>query len=171
MSSSASSPLVYRFSNFEVAPHSGEVRKNGIRLKVQEQPLLILLKLLERADQLVTREELHSILWSTDTFVDFDNGLNMAIKRLREALGDVAERPTFIETVPRRGYRFIAPIERINPHGRKESASVSNYLLEKHRRLKWVGFVVAFIAFVGVCLINKNEPTRQRSNGFSVFWL
>lgn len=150
MSSSASSHLVYRFSNFEVAPHSGEVRKNGIRLKVQEQPLLILLKLLERADQLVTREELRTILWSTDTFVDFDNGLNMAIKRLREALGDVAERPTFIETVPRRGYRFIAPIEKINPHGPKESAPVSNYLLEKHRRLKWVGFVVALLALVGI---------------------
>jgi Tol biopolymer transport system component/DNA-binding winged helix-turn-helix (wHTH) protein len=150
VSSSASSHFVYRFSNFEVAPHSGEVRKNGIRLKVQEQPLLILLKLLERADQLVTREELRSILWSTDTFVDFDNGLNMAIKRLREALGDVAERPTFVETVPRRGYRFIAPIERISLHRPEESAPVSNYLLEKQQRLKWVGLLVAFLALLGI---------------------
>jgi Tol biopolymer transport system component/DNA-binding winged helix-turn-helix (wHTH) protein len=111
---SAPSPsrLRYRFGIFEVDARSGEVWKNGVRLKIQDQPLQILLKLLECPDQLVTREELRSTLWPADTFVDFDNGLNMAIKRLREALGDLAEHPTFIETVPRHGYRFIAPVER-----------------------------------------------------------
>ena len=103
---------IYRFGVFEVDPRSGELRKNGMRLKIQDQPFQILLRLLERADKIVSREELRSILWPEDTFVDFDNGLNMAVKRLREVLGDLAERPTFIETVPRHGYRFIAPVER-----------------------------------------------------------
>jgi len=117
---------IYRFGVFEVDPRSGELRKNGMRLKIQDQPFQILLKLLERADQLVSREELRSILWSNDTFVDFDNGLNMAVKRLREVLGDLAERPTFIETIPRHGYRFIAPVERPNSQAEPEQIRVSD---------------------------------------------
>jgi DNA-binding winged helix-turn-helix (wHTH) protein len=101
----------YRFSIFEADPQAGELRKNGVRLKIQDQPFQILLRLLERRGQIVTREELKAALWSSDTFVDFDNGLNMAVKRLREVLGDDADRPIFIETLPRRGYRFIAPVE------------------------------------------------------------
>jgi Tol biopolymer transport system component/DNA-binding winged helix-turn-helix (wHTH) protein len=100
----------FRFGSFVLDPSSGELRRNGTKLKLQEQPLQILLKLLEKPGTLVTREELHSALWSADTFVDFDTGLNSAIKRLREALGDSADVPRFIETVPRRGYRFIAPL-------------------------------------------------------------
>src|SRR5271157_5052175 len=108
----ASSQLTsdYRFGTFVLDPHSGELRRNGAKLKLQEQPLQVLLKLLEKPGNLVTREELHSTLWSADTFVDFDTGLNSAIKRLREALGDSADVPRFIETVPRRGYRFIGPL-------------------------------------------------------------
>jgi TolB-like protein/DNA-binding winged helix-turn-helix (wHTH) protein len=98
---------VYRFGIFEVDPRSGELRRNGVRLKVQEQPYQVLLKLLEHAGAVVTREELRSTLWPADTFVDFETGLNTAIKRLRETLGDSAENPRFVETVPRRGYRFI----------------------------------------------------------------
>ena len=101
----------YRFSVFEVDPRAGELRRNGVRLRIQDQPLQILLRLLEQPNQIVTREELQAKLWPADTFVDFENGLNMAVKRLREALADDAERPLFIETVPRRGYRFIAPLE------------------------------------------------------------
>jgi DNA-binding winged helix-turn-helix (wHTH) protein len=101
----------YRFSIFEADPQSGELRKNGVRLKTQDQPFQILLRLLERPGQIVTREELKATLWSADTFVDFDNGLNMAVKRLREVLADDAEHPIFIETLPRRGYRFIAPVQ------------------------------------------------------------
>src|SRR5690242_14895261 len=98
---------VYRFSYFEFCPASGEVRKHGVRIKVQEQPLKLLEALLEAPGALVTREELHSRLWPDDTFVDFDHGLNAAAARLRQALGDSARPPRFIESVPRRGYRFI----------------------------------------------------------------
>jgi DNA-binding winged helix-turn-helix (wHTH) protein len=90
------------------------LRKNGVRLRIQDQPFQILLKLLERPGQVVTREELKAALWSADTFVDFDNGLNMAIKRLREVLADDADLPRFIETLPRRGYRFIAAVQSTN---------------------------------------------------------
>ena len=102
---------IYRFGIFELDARSGELRKNGVRLKLQEQPYQVLLKLLEHKGELVSREELRSTLWQADTFVDFETGLNTAVKRLREALGDSADNPTFIETYPRRGYKFIAPVE------------------------------------------------------------
>src|SRR6202048_2148960 len=98
---------LYRFGVFELEAHTGELRRNGIKLKLQDQPYQILLKLLEHAGQTVTREQLRSALWPADTFVDFETGLNTAIKRLRETIGDSAESPRFVETVPRRGYRFI----------------------------------------------------------------
>jgi DNA-binding winged helix-turn-helix (wHTH) protein/Tol biopolymer transport system component len=104
----------FRFSSFEADPQSGELRKNGVRLRIQDQPFQVLLKLLERPGQVVTREELKTALWSADTFVDFDNGLNMAVKRLREVLADDADHPRFIETLPRRGYRFIAAVPSSN---------------------------------------------------------
>src|SRR2546426_10853413 len=88
---------------------------DGLRVGLQEQPLQILSVLLERPGELVTREELRQRLWPADTFVDFEHGLNAAIKRLRDALGDSAETPRFVETVPRRGYRFVAPVDRAAP--------------------------------------------------------
>src|ERR1700745_1482782 len=100
-----------RFSTFEVNLHTGELRQRGQKVKLQEQPFQVLAALLERPGQMVTREELHSRLWSADTFVDFDHGLNAAVKRLRDALGESAETPIFIETLARRGYRFIAPVD------------------------------------------------------------
>jgi Tol biopolymer transport system component/DNA-binding winged helix-turn-helix (wHTH) protein len=100
-----------RFSTFEVNLHTGELRKRGQKVKLQEQPLQVLAALLERPGELVTREELRSKLWPADTFVDFDHGLNAAIKRLRDALGESAETPIFVETVARRGYRFIGNVE------------------------------------------------------------
>jgi len=100
----------YRFGVFELDAETGELRRNGIKLKLQDQPYQVLLKLLERAGHTVTREQLRSTLWQDDTFVDFETGLNTIIKRLRETLGDSAENPAFIETVPKRGYRFIAPV-------------------------------------------------------------
>jgi TolB-like protein/DNA-binding winged helix-turn-helix (wHTH) protein/Tfp pilus assembly protein PilF len=99
-----------RFDLFEVTP-DGDVRRAGLPVPLQEQPLRILLRLLETPGHLVTREELRQQLWATDTFVDFEHGLNAAIRRLRGALGDSADTPRFIETVPRRGYRFIANID------------------------------------------------------------
>jgi DNA-binding winged helix-turn-helix (wHTH) protein len=100
---------VIHFSVFEVDLRAGELRRNGLKVKLQEQPFQILAMLLERPGEFVIREELRARLWSADTFVDFDHGLNSAIRRLQEALGDSAETPGFVETLGRRGYRFIAP--------------------------------------------------------------
>jgi DNA-binding winged helix-turn-helix (wHTH) protein len=102
---------IVRFSSFELNLQTAELRKQGQRLRLQEQPFQILAALLERPGEVVTREELRSKLWPTDTFVDFDHGLNAAIRRLRDALDDSADTPIFIETLARRGYRFIAPID------------------------------------------------------------
>ena len=104
-------PLRVRFGEFEIDEHAGELRKQGIKVRLQEQPLQILQILLEHPGEVVTREELRKRVWPSDTFVDFDHGINNAIKRLREALGDTAETPRFVETLPRRGYRFVANLD------------------------------------------------------------
>lgn len=103
---------MYRFGAFQVDPRTHELLREGIRIKIQEQPFVVLLKLLEHPGELVTREELRRALWPVDTFVDFETGLNTVIKRLREALRDPAENPLFIETMPKLGYRFITPVGR-----------------------------------------------------------
>ncbi len=100
-----------RFGQFEMDEHAGELRREGIKVRLQEQPLQILQILLEHPGKVVTREELRKRVWPTDTFVDFDHGINNAIKRLREALGDIVETPRYIETLPRRGYRFVERVE------------------------------------------------------------
>ena len=100
-----------RFGLFEVDLDSFELRKQGLKLKLAEQPFRVLAFLLERPGQIVSREELREKLWGNDTFVDFDQSLNKAINRVREALDDSAENSRFIETVPKRGYRFIAPVQ------------------------------------------------------------
>ncbi len=105
-----------RFGAFEVDLRSGEVRKQGIRLKLQNQPFQVLAILLEHSRDVVTREEFRHRLWPADTFVDFDTGLNSAIKKLREVLGDSADEPRYIETLPRRGYRLIVPVENVEAH-------------------------------------------------------
>ncbi len=103
--------LVYRFATYEADPATGELRKAGVRLRLPEQPFRVLIMLLERPGELITREEIRQQLWPADTFVDFDHGLNTVINRLRETLGDSAANPRFIETLARRGYRFLAPVE------------------------------------------------------------
>jgi TolB-like protein/DNA-binding winged helix-turn-helix (wHTH) protein/Tfp pilus assembly protein PilF len=105
------SPRIVRFSTFELNLHSGELRQRGQKVKLQEQPLQVLTTLLEQPGELITREQLRNKLWPADTFVDFDHSLNTAIRRLRDALGETAERPIFVETVARRGYRFIGHVE------------------------------------------------------------
>lgn len=110
MALGARTSAILRFGVFEVDVRSGELRKQGVRIKLQEQPFHVLTVLLQRPGEVVTREELRSQNWPADTFVDFDNSLNTAINKLREALGDSADNPRFIETLPRRGYRFIAPV-------------------------------------------------------------
>ncbi len=98
------------FGLFEADLSSGELCRQGRRVRLQEQPFRILAMLLERPGEVVTREEVRKQLWPDGTFVDFDEGLDTALKKLRYALGDSAQNPTFIETIPRRGYRFIAPV-------------------------------------------------------------
>jgi DNA-binding winged helix-turn-helix (wHTH) protein len=105
---------MYRFSAFQLDPQTHELRKSSVPIKIQEQSFTVLLKLLESAGKLVPREDLRVALWPADTFVDFDSGLNTVIKRLREVLRDSGERSLFIETVPKLGYRFIAPVEIIS---------------------------------------------------------
>jgi cholera toxin transcriptional activator len=106
-----SSGKIVRFGVFELDLAAGELRKSGAKLRLQEQPFQVLALLLERAGDVVTREELRQKLWPADTFVDFDHSLNTAVNKLRESLGDSASSPRYIETMARRGYRFIAPVQ------------------------------------------------------------
>jgi len=110
MPGNAGAARVIRFGLFEVDLRAGELRKSGLKVRLQEQPFQVLAMLLEHPGEVVTREELQQKLWSTDTFVDFEHGVNTAISKIREALGDSAESPRFVETLPRHGYRFIAPV-------------------------------------------------------------
>src|SRR5271165_772487 len=100
-----------RFDEYELDVRAGELRKHGVRLRLRGQPLRVLEILLERSGEVVTREEFQTRLWPADTFVDFDHSLHNAISRIREVLGESAETPRYIETLPRRGYRYIGPVQ------------------------------------------------------------
>ena len=113
-----------RFGVFELDLAAGELRKNGAKLRLQEQPFQVLALLLERPGDVVTREEIRQKLWPTDTFVDFDHSLNTAVNKLRETLGDSASNPRYIETLARRGYRFIAPVQRSVENSNVEKSNV-----------------------------------------------
>ena len=126
MGGGRSSSELIRFAGFELDKQTGELRKDGTRIRLQEQPLQILQILLEQPSHTITRDELRQKIWPSDTFVDFDHGINNAIKRLREALGDTAETPRFIETLPKRGYRFIAAIDEEHPRTRAAGAAIDS---------------------------------------------
>lgn len=115
-----------RFGTFEVDLRSGQLYKNGIRLKLQDQPFQVLALLLEHSGDVVTREELRQKLWPADTYVDFDTGLNSAIKKLRDALNDKVEAPRYVETLPRRGYRLIVPVEIVEAQGARSKGAKSS---------------------------------------------
>src|ERR1700746_1138514 len=146
-----------RFGPFEVDFRAGELLKNGRRIRLQDQPLQVLALLLEHPGETVTREQLHRKLWPNDTFVDFDHGLNNAINRLRDALNDSAEAPRSIETLPRRGYRFISQVgggsipdslvtreESLGPTGNDQPASVTTVRgLLPWWRSRWVAWGAA----------------------------
>jgi TolB-like protein/DNA-binding winged helix-turn-helix (wHTH) protein len=159
-------PRIVRFGTFEADLSARELRKAGVRIKLHGQPFEVLAMLLERPGETVPREELRQRLWSTDTFVDFDAGVNTAINRLREALGDSAENPRFIETLPRRGYRFIAPVGAEVP-GRADSISpktpfpgAGQTVAPLHRRgikVLVVGLVVVVALLIGLALISVRE--------------
>ena len=143
---------LYRFGVFELEAHTGELRRNGTKLKLQDQPYQVLLKLLEHAGQTVTREQLRSALWPADTFVDFETGLNTTIKRLRETLGDSAENPAFIETVPKRGYRFIAPVTAPNSGSESVAEKVGPERVRLSTILKLGAVLILAVLSVGFAL-------------------
>jgi len=157
MTEDATSGRVVRFGVFEADLESGELRKQGRRVRLQEQPFQILTLLLNRPGQVATRDEIRAVLWAADTFVDFEHGLNKAMNRLRDTLGDSADSPRFIETIPRRGYRFIAPVEvvqtadRIDAH-RPEAVNPppSPAVEEKSPRKRWFVLAACLVVAGGV---------------------
>jgi DNA-binding winged helix-turn-helix (wHTH) protein len=127
MPPSSSESRLRRFGVFEVDLAAGELRKNGARVRLQEQPFQVLCVLLENAGRVVTRDDLRQKIWPADTFVDFDHSLNTAVNKVRETLGDSASSPRFVETLARRGYRFIAPVNGVEATSAKTlSASTSD---------------------------------------------
>jgi TolB-like protein/DNA-binding winged helix-turn-helix (wHTH) protein/Tfp pilus assembly protein PilF len=157
----AKAPLatVLRFGVFELDLEAGELRRAGIRLKLQKQPLQILQVLVQRSGEIVTREELRAQIWPADTFVDFDNSLNTAVNKLRDALADTSSNPRFIETLPRRGYRFIAPVNRIEPE------VVPTLPSRKWWRWPIIATTMAVAAIAAWRLIKVYEvPTRSVKN-------
>src|SRR5712692_3598410 len=166
--------VAFRFGAFEVDLAAGELRKHGIKIKLQEQPFQILAMLLEHAGEVVTREDLRERLWPADTFVDFDNGLNAATSKLRQALGDTAENPRFVETLARRGYRFLAPVERPTPAPlpavislEAAAASARPALVPLHRSRRWMGAaVLALLLSVLAALLFELNPGGLRDRVF-----
>ena len=146
-----------QFGVFELNVRAGELRKNGVKLRLQEQPFRVLAVLLEQPGEVVTREDLKERLWPDDTFVDFDNSLNTAVNKLREVLGDSAASPRFVETVPRRGYRFLAPVAAPWAEVPAELASLpaSSSVPQQWLRLQRNGLVVALGLALGVIVFTQ----------------
>jgi TolB-like protein/DNA-binding winged helix-turn-helix (wHTH) protein/Flp pilus assembly protein TadD len=137
--------FVVRFGTYEVSLQSGEVRKAGVKIRVQQQPLKLLEVLLERPGEVVTREELRSRVWPNESFGDFDQAVNIAIAKLRSALGDSADNPRYIETLPKRGYRFIADVSFVDAEGRTrkpESASADSAVTQPGRQFQVNGLAI-----------------------------
>jgi DNA-binding winged helix-turn-helix (wHTH) protein len=164
MASAPQARRLLRFGEFQLDVQSGELRRSGMTVRLPDQPFRLLLLLLERAGEVVTREELRDTLWAADTFVDFDTGLNSIVRKLRDVLGDSAEHPRFIETLPRRGYRFIAVVtpgtpEQIpQPEARRFATTGSRSLdeardrpeaLEGRARLAWIAGALVVAAAIG----------------------
>ena len=153
MEEAVHSPRLVRFGTFEVDLPAGELRKGGVKLKLTGQPFQVLAILLERPGQVVTREELQKRLWP-DTFVDVDHNLNTAINKIREVLGDSAENPRFVETLPRRGYRFVAPVEGAQtPEVPVGSGARQESRMSGGRPRLWVGALLAAIAVVAIAIL------------------
>jgi TolB-like protein/DNA-binding winged helix-turn-helix (wHTH) protein/Tfp pilus assembly protein PilF len=131
-------PRFYRFGTFQLDVRSGELRRGGVKLRLPGQSFQVLVRLLQRPGEVVTRDELRQLLWPADTFVDFDEGLNAAVKKLRAALGDSAENPRFVETLPRRGYRFLCPVATV-------SAPPEVTAVVAPGKRSWLRWAVAFL--------------------------
>src|SRR5712692_5341270 len=153
---------ILRFGVFEVDVRAGELRKQGVRIKLQEQPFHVLTLLLQRPGEVITREELRSELWQSETFVDFDNSLNTSINKLREALGDSADNPRFIETLPRRGYRFLASVSGIEGDARGyRNGEVGSGM----RRFRWTVALVSFAVIAAALFVLNVFRVRDRILG------
>src|SRR5437588_463626 len=159
MESHSDSPSRLRFGAFDADLRSGELRRNGVKVRLQEQPFQILALLVERPGEVVTREELRKRLWPGGIFVDFENGLNIAVKKLRGALGDEADTPSYIETLPKRGYRFIAPVETHGPAavadgpGRPPADPQSKTATARAPSPTWIGRNAIAAALIGILVI------------------
>jgi TolB-like protein/DNA-binding winged helix-turn-helix (wHTH) protein/Tfp pilus assembly protein PilF len=160
MATQVQASRVLQFGAFEVDLRTGSLRKSGARIKLQEQPFQILAMLLEKPGDMVTREELRRKLWPADTFVDFDNGLNTAIKKLRDTLGDLADSPRFIETLPKRGYRFIYPV-----NGARAPADVQVHPIMSWWRQPWAVGLLALAALLATALAINLGGLRDRITG------
>jgi len=153
------------FGAYELDLQAGVLRKDGIRLRCQEQPLQVLAALAERPGELVTREELRRRVWPQDTFVDFDHALNTAVKKIRATLNDDADAPRYIETVPRRGYRFVAPAERLGVSSPALAPPEANSLQDKKvRSLTMISAAVVTLAVV-LGLAWRRRPHLPNSSG------
>ena len=174
MSGSASASPVLCFDIFQLNLRAGEIRKRGVKLRLQGQPLQVLAVLLRRAGDMVTREELRHEIWPADTFVDFDHSLHNAIARIREALGDSAQNPRYIETLPRRGYRFIGEVSELAAKPPESSGELNvdtsspqpGHAAEEsgHAQKIWnfnpIAFAFAFVVLLAVSLAIAWFPTR-----------
>ncbi len=150
---SATGARLLRFDNFELDLRAGELRKKGVRLRLQGQPLQVLGMLALRAGELITREELRDQLWPADTFVDFDHSLHNAVARVREVLGDSAEAPRYIETLPRRGYRFLGHVTEISPSQSSSSPALAANA-EAAPRVTWKRRLRSHLVFdIALCLV------------------
>jgi len=171
---------VFRFGPFELSEREGELRKNGVRIKLQEQPFRVLVELVASAGKVVSREELQQRLWPADTFVDFDVGLNTAIRKLRQSLNDDAEEPRYIETLARRGYRFVAPAMVISaamepaskpvPGTESPSASAisSPQAPESNKASEWGDVVVAFERPPKAPLTKDEAESHRKWNSIAI---
>jgi len=147
---------VLKFGVFEEDMQVGELRRSGMRQKLAGQPFQVLQLLLERPQEVVTREELRQRIWPGNTFVDYDLALKKAVNRLREALGDSAESPRFIETIPRRGYRFVAPVEAVGDNRNRPPEISPPALAHKSRPwAKWASALLAALAVTGVLIVGS----------------
>ena len=149
---------VLRFGAFEVDLSSGELRHGGVKLKVQEQPFRVLAALLEQPGEVVTREQLRARLWSSDTFVDFEHSLNASIKKLRQALRDDAACPHFIETLPKRGYRFIAAVETNSRAPQASEQTATTHLAHPAARWRSIGRTAFLTGAIGIIVIATVLP-------------
>ena len=167
-----------RFGPFEVELRSGELYKHGIRLKIQDQPFQLLVILLARPGEVVAREELRQKLWPADTFVDFDTGLNSAIKKLRDVLADSAEEPRYIETLPRRGYRFIAQVENgdvlasaVQENGASVPSSQPAPAPRNQRRFAFLAGIALLLIVIAAIAARRALVTRPALNESDVIVL